>query len=259
MDINKLETDFRITLQSNTDAIFSMALIDLLEPKNMIQLLETYTPLLKARGNEAAAAYFVSWFSSVPLALQYSISANKAVRLTLANLTVQIFPVGEYHQFSFKITDYETQDAPIAEAERKEWRNQILAEFYTEATKPLFERLAIESNMDIGQIWGQLPTKFNYYLANWLEELENEGLKANLANDYHALAHELKADVFGRKKNPFDVQIRWVEDIRNPGKQMRMKNACCLYYQVGTGEYCYTCPRLKEEDRAEKRAQYLVK
>jgi ferric iron reductase protein FhuF len=259
MDLKKLESDFRITLQDNTDAVFSMALIDLLEPKNMNQLLETYTPLLKARGHEAAAAYFVSWFSSVPLALQSSISANNAVHLSLDNLSVQLFPVGEYYQFSFKITQYELEAAPKAEAERIEWRNQNLVKFYAETVKPLFEVLSAASGMDIGQIWGQLPTRFNYYLPAWIEATVNAELKLNLADDYYALAHELELNVFGRKKNPFDVQIRLIEDIKDPSKQIRMKNACCLYYQVGTGEYCYTCPRLKEEDRAKKRAQYQIK
>lgn len=259
MDLNKLETDFRITLQDNTDAVYSMALIDLLEPKNMTKLLETYTPLLKARGHEAAAAYFVSWFSSVPLALQYSISANNAVHLSLDNLTVQLFPVGDYHQFSFKITQYALESTPKSGDVRINWRNQTLAKLYADTIKPLFEVLAAVSGMDIGQIWGQLPTRFNYYIPAWIEETANTELKINLADDYHALAHELELNIFGRKKNPFDVQIRLIEDIKDPSKQIRMKNACCLYFQVDTGEYCYTCPRLKEEDRAEKRAQYLIK
>lgn len=259
MDLNKLEKDFGITLNNNSDAIFSMGLIDLLDPKNMKRLLDIYTPLLKARGNEAAAAYLVSWFSSVPLALQYSLSANQAVHLALDNLAVQLFPAGEYHQFSFKITQYEIQAAPIAVAERNEWRNNILEKFYADTVKPLFESLSLASDMDIGQLWGQLPTRFNYYLPVWIESTLDTELKSYLTDDYHALAHTLKPDVFGRKKNPFDVQIRLIEDIKDPSKQMKMKNVCCLYYQVGDGEYCYTCPRLKEEDRAEKRAQYLVK
>src|SRR5690606_27625663 len=34
--------------------------------------------------------------------------------------------------------------------------------------------------------------------------------------------------------------------------------SCCLYYQVGEGEYCSQCPHLPKEQRAERIRQWLA-
>jgi ferric iron reductase protein FhuF len=254
MELKKLEDIFRISLEDKTNSIYTIALVDLLEPARMTDFLAAYAPLIKARGIEAAAAFFCSWLCSIPLAQQYSISTeNKAIKLLLDNLTMQLFPVGEYYQINFKIMCLEYSDAPEDDTARAVWRNQELENLYAKIVRPIFQVLAITSGMDIGQVWGQLPTKFNYYIPAWIAELELDSFSHTLAADYHALIHELDASIFGRKKNPFDVTVRMIEDLRDPGKQIKMKNACCLYYQVGEAEYCYTCPRLTSEERAERR------
>lgn len=257
MDLKKLEDVFRISLEDKKNSVYTVALIDLLEPARMTEFLTAYAPLIKAKGVEAAAAFFCSWFSSLSLAQQFSISTeNKAIGLSLNNLTMQLFPEGEYYQITFRIARLEYTDAPENGAARMVWRNQQLEGFYAKTVRPVFEALALASGMNMEQIWGQLPTKFNYYIPTWIAEMAEDSLKHIIGADYHALTHELDASIFGCRKNPFDVIIRMIEDLRDPSKQLKMKNACCLYYQTGEGEYCYTCPRLKPEERTERRAKF---
>ncbi|MDF2715738.1 MAG: (2Fe-2S)-binding protein, partial [Paenibacillus sp.] len=133
------------------------------------------------------------------------------------------------------------------------WLERVLTEFYEKTVRPVYETAAVIGGVDAGQMWGLLPTRFNYMTEQWLLAEESESIRAVISGDYAFLKHEMPAAVFGRNKNPLDVKIRWIEDLKDPCKQLRMKNVCCQYYRTEGGYYCYTCPRIKESEREERR------
>ncbi|MNI33128.1 hypothetical protein D3C73_870600 [compost metagenome] len=259
MEKSKFETldhKFHVTQHKREDAVFSIPAITLLDPKNMSLLIDTYTPMIKAVESDAAAAYFAGWFTYVAMAKQYVLSNfNQSLDLTLSNLTVQIVPNGTHFQYVFVVNEWSMIEAPSDEYERASWRQQELAAFHGQTVQPIFEAVTTIVDYPLGQLWGQLPTKFNYFMNDWKGSMTQETACKRIDEDYAGLK-ALEPSIFGLKKNPFDVKIRMIEDALDCTKQVRMKNVCCLYYKTEASRYCYTCPRMKEEGRVEFRTKY---
>ncbi|GGG11456.1 IucA/IucC family C-terminal-domain containing protein [Paenibacillus abyssi] len=258
-DFLYLEEKFNIVRSDREEIIFAMSMASLLEEENAQQFLAVYAPLIKTTDLDAAAAYFAGYLGAAAASLQYSLSVWDAMfDLSCENVIVQLHRAGEYFRLAFKLINDTVEFAPRDSEERLKWREQRLTTYYHDSVSPLFQVFARCAGVDVKMLWGQLPTRFNYYMEIWMSELENAAPKSRLEADYRYLREDLAAAVFGCKKNPFEVKIRWIESLNEPGRQMRMKNACCLYYKTEGGQYCYSCPRLKEEDREARRALVRV-
>ncbi len=147
------------------NAVFSMPAAQPSAQNGMERLLDTYMPLLKAAEPAAAAAYFSSWFGGVALAFHYFISRNKGPDLSLGNITVQLYPVGNYHRFSFQVGEWQEQDAPLDPKERDRWRERMFTDFfYGKTVRPLFEAASGAAGIHITQLWGSCRTNFFYFM-----------------------------------------------------------------------------------------------
>jgi ferric iron reductase protein FhuF len=254
IDFEQLEKQFSITTTQKENPLFSLTARELLNAEKMALLVQIYAPLMKAKELPAVATYFASWFGGVALGLQYMMSVwNHSVDFSLDHLTIELEVNEGREGFTFVCNKKHVQQAPTSDTERAIWREQQLRKFYSGTVAPLFRALADATGIECGSIWGQLPTRFNYYMDIFIASTEDNAAKQRLTEDYRFLSREMDPAAFGRPKNPFDVKIRWIEDARDPEKKVRMKNMCCLYYQTEGGFYCYTCPRMKEAERAERR------
>ncbi|WP_151736373.1 (2Fe-2S)-binding protein ['Paenibacillus yunnanensis' Narsing Rao et al. 2020] len=235
---------------------------ELLEPEGMRTFLACYGPMMKALDDKATAAYFGGWFASVALAVQYSLSVYSAVPvIILQNLSVHLIPANGFCRVAFSLEPWSMATAPEGEEERKAWRSKVFETFYHEHAAPLLSTLSAVSGLALTEIWGQQPTKFNYYV----ELLSSSGTDLNgsgdrlpagrILEDYSALK-ELDSSIFGLRRNPFQVTVRKIEALDSPDKSVNMRNRCCQYYRTEGGSYCYTCPRLKEEERAARRTEF---
>lgn len=251
-----LAEHFRLTSELRADTLLSMKASDLVKPENMDQLVSLYAPLIKANDSKPVGTYIGGWLGGVALGLQYMQSVwNVSLHLSLDQLTVQLYVADDYAQFSFVVDEWNKVEAP--ETGRAAWLDQQYRAFYQHSLQPLIQSLAKATDNPEKLIWGQLPTRFNYYLDYFVEQSQDERVRQHLRDDYDSLCRQLEGACFGLDKNPFDVKVRWVEDMRDPSKKVRLKNQCCLYYQTGEGQYCYTCPRLKEDARAVRRQAAL--
>lgn len=252
LDFHLLEQKFNIRTTQLDDAVITIAAKDLLLPNQATTFLNEYATILRATDTTAAAAYFAGNFCGVALAMLYSVSTwNSTLNMSLSNETIQIYPEQSRYRYAFVLKDWTVLEGPVEEPERSLWRLQAWTRFYGETVRPLFERLSADSGLHISQLWGQFPTRFNYFMATQQQETCSTRLKS----DYEAMLQELEGSVFGCSHNPLQVKIRYLEDARNPNEQVRMKNVCCLYYKTGEEQYCYTCPKLKPEERERIKAK----
>ncbi|GAA0501057.1 hypothetical protein GCM10008986_30560 [Salinibacillus aidingensis] len=247
-----MKRDFFITDEDQEAVIYSRPLSELLIKENMQELIDLYSPNFKALHPAATAAALARWFASLPLAVQYTSSImNETVDLSPQNVTVRLYSVQGTYRFSFKLDRWATfpfhHDQP-----REEWLYQRLAAFYRETMQPLFETLAESVQMNAGQLWGQLPRKFDIYLDQWKHRAGDE-LHEQIDQDYRFLAEKIEPDVFGRKRNPFRVKQRFIDSLDDKNKQVPVECTCCLNYLREGEKFCFTCPRLTEKDREEMR------
>lgn len=255
IDYGKLEQTFGIRTSLQDQALMTVSAADLLRPEVVRQVLDTYVPLLKADGLDTVGAIFGSTFGSFAQGYQAALSLwNRRLPAALDQVTLQLVSMGTYYKISFVIgTDCAA--GPQAGAERDAWVTASLGEFYNETILPIFRSIEAVSGMNIGHLWGQMPTYSNYYVDYLLGTLDDETAKIRLLADYELLK-QLNPALLDRAKNPFTAKPRYIQDLRDCDKQVRMKNVCCMYYKTGAKEYCYSCPKLKESDREAKREAY---
>ncbi|HET7579484.1 MAG TPA: IucA/IucC family C-terminal-domain containing protein [Bacillales bacterium] len=257
LDLEPLEKYCFTRLEDRNDAILSIPADDLLDLARLEDFIDEYVPLMHALDRGAAAAALCRWFAGPAIAFQYGLSVwNKAIDVSLSNLTIQLYPVDQYCLFSFKINRWSDLDAPVNEWDRKDWRRRQLERFYENTMRPVIEKLSEVSGVNTGQLWGQLPGKFKYYLNIIAGLTEQKEILDRLKDDYDFLKFGLDAAVFDRKRNPFDVKIRTTESLEEPGKQVPMECTCCLNFRVENAPYCFACPRVKEEEREALRAKF---
>ncbi|WP_339314672.1 Fe-S oxidoreductase [Paenibacillus sp. FSL R10-2734] len=261
IEVQKMMEDIKSRLDLHSSppegALYSFSTMKLTEEENLKAFVQCYGPLLKALDDKVVAAYFANWFSNVALSLQYSLSKySSALDLSLSNLLLHLVPTERSCWITFSVEEVRFIPAPTHQREREDWCKEILTTFYRDTAAPLIRLISEVCGLAIGEVWGQMPTKFNYYFEVWEKEISDCNQLQQLREDYHYLMHGLPAEVFGLSRNPFLVTVRNVESLTDSEATIQLRNRCCLHYLTIDGDYCYRCPRIKEEERASRRLEY---
>lgn len=247
---------FNLHYSTPQGALYTFSALDLTEKEHLEAFVRCYGPLLKALDDKVVAAYFANWFSNVALSIQYSLSVYSSVLdVSLSNLLLHLVPSERYCMITFSLREVRILQ-PSTHLKREDWRAEVLTRFYKDTAAPLIQLMSQVCGLAVGEVWGQLPTKFNYYMELWQNEIRDSSQLQNLREDYHYLKHGLPVEVFSLSKNPFLVTVRKVESLQDPESTIPLRNRCCLHYRTVDGDYCYNCPRIKEEKRAARRTEY---
>ncbi|WP_134749093.1 IucA/IucC family C-terminal-domain containing protein [Paenibacillus athensensis] len=230
---------------------------ELTDPEAMRRWLETYASIIRAQETQVAATYFSGFLRAAALSFQYAMSIwNEALPLTLDRLTVRLVEQGGRRYPILQLDKPQSEPGPTRIDERRHWRQIRLEALYGQTLRPLIDAMSQAAGISAGQLWSQLVIGGYYYLQDALQTADGDSvLQARIRSDYRFLTEELASETFGRKTNPFAVKLRFVEDVKNPAEQIPLKAACCLYYKTDGGTYCYTCPKLNDEQRAQRLAE----
>lgn len=143
----------------------------------------------------------------------------------------------------------------IPSIERSEWMNRTMETFYKEQLTPLIQLLARLARMNSTVLWGQVVNTAYDLLGEELSEVSVEEHRQAIIHHFHTRLADTDASAFGLSINPFVKKRIFIEDPADSNRTIALKSACCLAYCLPhrlklTFNYCYTCPRLKEKDRA---------
>ncbi|WP_172193638.1 (2Fe-2S)-binding protein [Saccharibacillus qingshengii] len=256
-DKNLLLPQFYMSAEPLEGAEMSASLAELSTPEGAESFLRVFADVLQAPDLQAAVTYFCSWYSGVVIASMYfPAAAGLRPEFSAANLSVQLFRLENGHSLNFVIGSRLAQTAPPDEAERDEWMREGLAKFYGQTCRPLFENFAARSGLAIGMIWAQLPGRADYFAQMWRSHPQFGPMLAPHRDRLEKIYEQMKTlepDLFGRKKNPFDLRFRYTPHLTHPTEQIQLRPSCCLYHMLPGAEYCYNCPKISEQDRAERR------
>ncbi|CAM3467741.1 MULTISPECIES: (2Fe-2S)-binding protein [Saccharibacillus] len=258
-DPDLLLPQFYMSAEPRAGAEMTMKLAELSAQGGAERFLRLFAEVLKAPDLQAAVTYFCSWYSGVAAAsLYFPAAAGLRPDLSADNLSVQLFRLENGHMLNFFIDSRAAEPAPADEAERDAWMREGLRLFYGETCRELFGQFAALSGLPPGMIWAQLPGRMDYFASLWRSHPEFGPMLAphreRLERGYEQLK-TLEPELFGRKKNPFDLRFRYVEHLTDPEQRIQLRPSCCLYHMLPGAQYCYNCPKLNERDRAERREQ----
>ncbi|NIK78422.1 ferric iron reductase protein FhuF [Paenibacillus castaneae] len=255
-----LAKEYDLTTQPRELVVYRCAAIDLLNESKMKHLLALYTPLVKGKEQAVGEAYMTGWFRGPTMGLLYALSAwNKSINLSLHNITIEIYKNSyndiEYYSCGFLLSNVELEDGPQLPLDNSDWVTEKLGHYFQHTVRPIFESIAKVGSLKIGMLWSQLPTSFEYSYELLLKSDKSDEVKLQTIRNYK-LMKSLDGQRFGRKNNPLDVKFRLTESMDCPDKQIRMKYTCCQYYLVEDGYYCFTCPKIRESEREERRMAF---
>ncbi|NHN29253.1 (2Fe-2S)-binding protein [Paenibacillus agricola] len=258
ISFDRLEQQMFFAKEAFPEQAFRVEMADLLKEGNAKRFVGQYGPVLKAMKPEVAATYFSLWFAWVCVAMQYTISHDHATYdFSLRNLKGQVHLVNGRPRWAFLLHDADSLSTPAGD--RNAWRKQVLTSFYALEVAPLLTSIAEAADIGVGQLWGQVATRMHYAQDAFLREATSTWVRQTIEEDFACLQQELDGEVFGRKRNPFDINFRLIDNPRMPEEPYRIKASCCLAYLTDTGHgYCYTCPRMGEEEREEKRQKLVA-
>lgn len=257
-----LDDEFNLAVHDKTSILFSCDAIDLLDDVTMKQVLDRYTPMLKGKDISVGEVYMAGWFRGPMLGILYMLSAwNRTLDLSLENIQFQVYEAvyqeRKYVSCALKLKNADWICGPEDEGEQEAWIAKTLGDYFAYTVRPIYETIERAGTLKSLMLWGQLPTSLAYGYDRLMDSNECESVKSKAEGNYK-LAKELDSALFGRNKNPLDVQFNMTESLQDPNKQVRMKSSCCLYYLVDGGYYCFTCPRIKESERESRREAYRL-
>jgi ferric iron reductase protein FhuF len=220
----------------------------------MLFLIHIQMKSIKTSAPEASAVSVASGLGYLAYAQQYALSAyDCAIDLSLDNVDVHVFMRNGYTAVGYTLKRWGERIAPAPGSGRDGWRQEALHETYSSTLLPILETASRVAAIPIRELWGQLSTGLRYYMRVWSERASSDCWRHALEENYRYLREELDPSAFGMKINPYRRDPILTEDAREPGKMIPLKSACCLYYKWEDGDYCFSCPRLKESERERRR------
>jgi ferric iron reductase protein FhuF len=255
-----LDEKYSLTTTSKEKVLFSFPATDLLDDNKLREILVRYTPLIKGLVPAVGEIYMAGWFRGPMLALLHLLTEyNQALHLSLDSLTIEIYEETYnerlYTSANFWMHNGEPEPGPADPEQNEAWTRQKVSAFFEQTVRPVFEAIERVGTQRAAMLWGQLPTSLQYGYDLLSQALTTDSDKLLLDRNLK-LTKSLPGECFGRSRNPLDVKFHYTESLADPTKQVRMKNSCCMYYQIEGGYYCYTCPRLKESERDQRRSEY---
>jgi len=256
VNFQQLEEQFFVTLDEPDKVLLAIPATELQHEVKLAHLLDTYGSLIHTTERAVAAALFLSWYAGICAAMQKTLYQGDEMMLdlSLSNVIVQLALKDDYPVFSFRIREQRFIPVPPMEQD-KGWRKHMLRSFYSSEVTPIIQVLSQQLPMNASSLWGQIMNVLQEQLDGELGEVRDEDSRMSIASQFRVLTHDVDASAFGLRKNPFNRQQRFVAHPNHPDQRIPLKMSCCLAYRLEADfGYCYTCPRLKEQDRACMRA-----
>ncbi|WP_078429335.1 (2Fe-2S)-binding protein [Alkalihalobacterium alkalinitrilicum] len=261
VDFNFIEENFYcIRFSDHPGKLYSVTLLQLQEKERLREFIDLYKPKIKALTDDVAATYFCSaygWFLS---GLQYILANyDTTYNSSLSNVELQMYynKVKNSYGICFRLLDLEETPLPKTKGT---WRNLVTEKLYYENVIPTINLLTDATAVNVTSLYGQLSIGLFYGHDMVIQKSKTIIEKQKLEADFKYVTKELEPSLFGLKKNPLDIQFRMIESPREEGVMIRMKPSCCLYYQtVGVTTKCYSCPRMSEKERAERKKEIVAR
>jgi ferric iron reductase protein FhuF len=250
MNLKIAEDFFHISTKGSDNPLLSIAATEILHHERMTEVLQNGASLVKGIGLEIGVSFLGLAFFGLVATKQIVMSEyNRVLDLSLDNMTIQLESHGDHAHVCFKITELKWADLPAegrTAAITSEWKS-----YFAQTINPLIEATSGAAGLKPAMIWNQYGAR-NAYMTDYMKGIIPEGPMRQQFEDDFLLLTGMPAETFNLKRNnPFEHTACYIDSPYEAGKQVMMRSACCMYYRREGGEKCYTCPILKEEDRAQ--------
>lgn len=188
--------------------------------------------------------------------LLFAAQYDRLIDLSPDNLIYQVELHDDHAHLGYKIK--EVRSVPIPSEERDSFLNQHWNEYFTSFITPAVEAIAAASDLKPEAIWQQFGGQITYLKDFLTANDKREEVIERFLNDSKLLAEYVDPALFNQRRNPYKHTPRYIENPLNPEEQWLMQSSCCMYDRRENGTKCYTCPRMKPDEREARKIQMLA-
>lgn len=256
-DISLADKYFHITAVGSEHPVYSTPAAQLLMPDTMDDLLRRGRDMLNGLGPDIALSFLGLAFFGIPAAVHtFMWQYDHILDLSLDNLTVQLESHHDHAHLVLKIDEVRWKKLP--EDGRDDAIVAELTGLFRHTVGPVIEAAAACAGLKPDLVWNQFGARMVSVSDFITRHAPNESLIEKYKHDL-TLLHNLGADVFNRRKNPYAHNPRYVESPYKPEEKVIIRSSCCMWYRRENGVKCYTCPMLSESQREEMKDEIRKK
>lgn len=215
-------------------------------------LADRYGTAIGSPDRKVSGSLFIKRYNALIMAAFYVWTHHGyALDLSLDKVGVTAAPKG----LAFQVVDAGEWDIPAAEAQSFEVRSMAyLKLLFAEHISPIYAKAAKYTKVPESGLWSGLSFLIEHWKQEWTLKSDSDEVMRRIAAVYRIVTEHAAPDWFPfYKSNPLNFQFRRIEDPLQPGRDIILRNTCCMNYRLpGEDRYCYTCPLITDERRMEK-------
>lgn len=252
IDFTLIEEHLNISTTGSDEPAYAIAATNVMNAAAMKEFLHQGSVLLKGIGLELAVSCIGLAYFGIAAAQQYVMTQyNRILEITPDNLTIQLESHGNYASVVFKLNEWKWTELP--EVNRDAAIIAAWKQLFAHTLNPLIEATASAGGLKSSLVWNQYGARMAYMKGFLGEQVTGEQAKQRLEDDLLLLTNLPAATFNLNRKNPFEHTPCYIDSPTQPGKQVMLRSSCCMYYRREEGVKCYSCPLLKEDERAERK------
>lgn len=257
LDLRVYERMYSVTLARAGEPLLELPLTGLAEPEGAARLVRVYAPEIKASTYDVAATYFASWAGRLFAACLYAMW-HDGVKLDagLGHITLQMEKGPQGIALAFRFASMHAEAVPEARFGQEEFLLHAMEELIAGTIRPLADAIAAAGGVSPGIMWALMATGLHHIQRAWKAQASDADAPQQERMELvtSLLRERVRPEVFGQTRNPFQIKLRMVDSRDGAGEKIPVRAACCLAYKTDTDHgYCFSCPKLSEEERQAKR------
>lgn len=245
-ELDYLTINFSMLTNASLVPKCSIKSIDLLDEEKSIVYLDWLTSILKSPSRIITASQFSKRYAFLTVGPSlYSMTMyNKGLDLSIENCHIESVDHNESWISNMRLTDLKVIE--ITNEKRYEWRDEVIRNIFAGNLAKIWRSISKASNIPMSILWENTAIRVYSLYEKRIGEGASRQEKSRIQEDFEYLISHAPATLFGETENPLARYYGPKSTISSSNQAVRIRNTCCLYYEVSTnGSYCSTCPKVK--------------
>jgi ferric iron reductase protein FhuF len=238
---------FQLTTKESLDQRCSIESIDLLDEEKCVVYLDWLSSILQSPSRMITASQFSKRYAFLTIApsLYAMTMYNKGLNFSIGNCHID----SAYQNGSW-LSNIRLPNAHVTQPtneKRNEWRDQVIKNIFAGNLAKIWRSLSKAANIPMPILWENTAVRVYSLYEKRIEEGASIQEKSRIQEDFGYLINEAPAILFGETNNPLARFYGPKCTISSSDQPVRIRKTCCFYYKVSSnGNYCSTCPKVKQ-------------
>lgn len=127
---------------------------------------------------------------------------------------------------------------------RASWREGFVGAVFRDHLTKVIHTVSEVSGLSTAVLWENASVYLYWMYETFMPGKADEEQKMRISEDFRYMLNA-HPSLFGERENP--LSRFYCDKCTLPGSDqpVRIRKTCCLYYEIGDGQLCQTCPKLR--------------